>query len=130
MEALAVGLGFLEIGAGISGAFRQRSVEREQVQLEYESNLYDIKQREREQRYVLGATKALGETSGTRHTLASTGQQYVDVMRREFKEELDFAKYYAKTAKRLGMTAANLRFKQNYLGSIAGGAKTIAGGMG
>lgn len=127
MEAFAAGLGLWEGFTGIMGAFQQRKVEKQKVALEYESNIEDIRRRRFEQRTVEGAAKALSETAGVRHTPGSTAQGYLDTLSSEFKKEIDFSTYFAKRARRLGMTGANLNFQTNFMGALGSSGRSIAG---
>jgi hypothetical protein len=127
MEMLGVGLGLLNFGIGLFGASQQKGIDKEQVGLEYRSNLEDIRRRRFEQRQTIGATKALSETAGVLHTPGSTAQTYIDVMTGEFKQELDFMKFYAERAKKLGMRQAKLNFETGVFGAASAGLQTYAG---
>lgn len=127
MEWIAAGLGILEGISGLFGASKKEKLEKQQTQLEFESNMEDIRRRKLEQEEVIGATKALSETAGVRHTGGSTAQGYLDVMTSEFKKEIEFATMFAKRSRALGMRGARYNRQSNMISSLAGGIRGVAG---
>jgi len=110
---------------GIFGAFNQSDADRERVRLQFEDSLEKIRRRDFTQKQVLGAAKALGESSGVRHTMGSSAQGALDTMSAEFKKELDWMKRYAIRAKKLGMQQASMDFSKNLIGSVSEGVKSF-----
>lgn len=128
--AAAVGIGTALFGG--SAAKKQKKVDKQQVQLEYEDNLEKIRRREYTQQQTLGATKAYSETAGVLHTPGTTPERYMAEMEDAFKKEIDWMKEYADRAKKLGMKGASVRAQANTLNAIASGISVGASvyGMG
>jgi len=117
--ALAIGL--FTTGAGIFGANKQESVDKDRAQLGYEDNLEKIRRREFAQEQTLGKTKMLTEASGVRHSGGSTAQGYLDTMANEFSKELSWMKDYARQARGLGMKSASVTASANRFGALQSG---------
>jgi hypothetical protein len=114
-------LGMFSAGVGIMGAKRQGEFDERSVEMEYKSDMEDIRRRAFEQEEILGFTKAFSQNAGVRHTGGSTAQGYVSSMESEFTKELTFMRKYAEEARRLGMESAESRQLTNILNSISGG---------
>ncbi len=130
MGFVAGALGLTQAFTGVVGAFEQRGIDKERVQLAYQDNLEKIRRRSFTQEQVLGETKARSQASGVRHTGGSTAQGTIDVMSTEFKRELEWMQRYAKRARTLGLKSADVDFTKNVMGSLSEGIGTAAGAFG
>lgn len=114
-------LGLFTTGVKLFGAGEQSKHEKEMIELEYKSDLEDIRRREFEQQQIRGTAKALSEASGVLHSGGSSAQGYLDTMDFQFKKEIDFMKAYAEEARRLGREGVSLRKTANILGAFSSG---------
>jgi hypothetical protein len=124
VEALAIGFGILQLGAGLFGSSKQKRVDKAAAELTFRSNKEEIRRREFEQEQIMGATKALSENAGVRHTLGSSAQGYIDTMAEQFGREIAYMKEYADTARKLGLKEAQLRAQTGAFNAIGSGLQT------
>jgi hypothetical protein len=121
-------LGLFSAGVGFMGAKRQGDFDKEVVDLEYKSDMEDIRRKQFEQEQILGITKAFSQNAGVLHSGGSTAQGYVSTMESEFTKELKFMRSYAEEARRLGKESAEMRELTNILNSFSSGMGIAASG--
>jgi hypothetical protein len=110
---------------GFSAARKQGKLEREVAVFQFEDALETIRRRRYTQVQVKGATKALTEATGVRHTQGSTAQGYLDEMSSEMKKELTYMQDYAITAKRFALRGARMKTSAAMLDAFFSGVETM-----
>ena len=120
-------LGLFSTGMKLFGVGAQSKHDKERVELEYQSDLEDIRRREFEQTQIRGTAKAYSEASGVLHSGGSSAQGYLDTMDYQFKKEIDFMKTYAEEARRLGREGASLRKTAGILNAFSSGIGMFGG---
>lgn len=114
-------MGLFTAGMSIWGAGKQAAHEKDIADLEYKSDLEDIRRRDFEQQQIKGQAKAFSEASGVLHSGGSTAQGYLNTMESQFKRELEFMKKYAEESRRLGYEGASLRKTANVFDALGAG---------
>jgi len=121
MEFMSKALGMFQMGTGIVGAGYQKDIDDDRVELEYKSNLEDIRRKKFEHQTIQGTAKAFSENSGVLHSGGSTAQGFLDTMADQFAREIDFMRNFAMESRKLGHDASGLRRNASVLGSISRG---------
>lgn len=121
-------LGLFSTGIKLFGAGEQSRHDKAMVELQYKSDLEDIRRREFEQQQIRGTGKAYSEAAGVLHSGGSSAQGYLNTMDYQFKKEIDFMKSYAEEARKLGRDAAALRKTSNVLDAFSMGLSIWGGG--
>jgi hypothetical protein len=125
MNFMAMGLGLFQMGSGIAGAGYQKDLDRDQVELEYQSDLEDIRRREFDQQSVQGTAKAFSENAGVLHSGGSSAQGFLNTMAEQFTREINFMKNFAREARSLGYKQASLKHRTGVMGALTSGMKTM-----
>ena len=126
MDFMAAGLGLFQMGSGITGAGYQKDLDRARVELEYKSDLEDIRRREFDQQTIQGTAKAFSESAGVLHSQGSSAQGFLNTMASQFMKEINFMKNFAEESRRLGNQSASLRHRAGVMGALTEGAKTMS----
>ena len=124
----ALALGLFTTGVKLFGVDQQSDYEKDVADLEYKSNLEDIRRRQFEQYQIRGTAKAFSEASGVKHSGGSSAQGYLDTMDYQFKKEIEFMKSYAEEARRLGYEGASLRKQAGILNALSSGMNIMGSG--
>jgi hypothetical protein len=114
-------LGLFSTGMKLFGAGEQSKADKARIELEYKSDLEDIRRRQFEQQQIRGTGKAYTEAAGVLHSGGSSAQGYLDTMDYQFKKELDFMKSYAEEARRLGRKQSSIDKTSNILSAFSSG---------
>lgn len=117
------------MGAGISGANDQKDIDKDRVELEFLSDLEDIRRREFEQQSIQGTAKAFSENAGVLHSGGSTAQGFLNTMATQFSKEIKFMRDYAYEARSLGNRAATLKHRAGIMNSLSEGVNSMGAGM-
>ncbi len=125
MNFMAMGLGLFQMGTGIAGAGYQKGLDKDQVELEYQSDLEDIRRREFDQQSIQGTAKAFSENAGVLHSGGSSAQGFLSTMAEQFTREINFMKQFAQEARYLGRKQASLKHRAGVMSALTSGFKTM-----